>query len=69
MVLYQLNTGKTEFDDDLVRTVSEGIADTIRTFRICGQLMHLSVWTIIRRANKYIDETQPWVLAKDETKK
>ena len=27
------------------------------------------LWTIIRRANKYIDETAPWVLAKDETKK
>jgi methionyl-tRNA synthetase len=27
------------------------------------------LWTIVRRANKYIDETAPWVLAKDETKK
>ena len=24
---------------------------------------------IFRRCNKYIDETMPWVLAKDETKK
>ena len=24
---------------------------------------------MLRRANKYIDETMPWVLAKDETKK
>ena len=28
-----------------------------------------AVWVFIRRCNKYIDETQPWVLAKDETKK
>lgn len=28
-----------------------------------------SIWTYIRRANKYIDETQPWVLAKDEASK
>ena len=27
------------------------------------------VWNLIRRSNKYIDETAPWVLAKDETKK
>lgn len=27
------------------------------------------IWTLIRRTNKYIDETQPWVLSKDEAKK
>ena len=27
------------------------------------------LWTIVRRANKYIDETSPWVLAKDENAK
>lgn len=26
-------------------------------------------WELIGRANKYIDETTPWILAKDETKK
>lgn len=26
-------------------------------------------WEIIKRANKYIDETTPWTLSKDETKK
>ena len=28
-----------------------------------------SVWKLISRTNKYIDETEPWVLAKDETKR
>ncbi len=28
-----------------------------------------SIFTMLRRANKYIDETTPWVLAKDESKK
>jgi len=28
-----------------------------------------AIWTFIRRNNKYIDETMPWVLAKDESKK
>ena len=27
------------------------------------------IWTVVRRANKYIDETMPWVLAKDEKDK
>ncbi|GIO24256.1 methionine--tRNA ligase [Oceanobacillus sp. J11TS1] len=27
------------------------------------------VWALISRANKYIDETQPWILAKDEEKR
>jgi methionyl-tRNA synthetase len=26
------------------------------------------IWNLVRRANKYIDETAPWVLAKDESK-
>ena len=28
-----------------------------------------AVFTMLRRANKYIDETAPWVLAKDESKR
>ena len=28
-----------------------------------------AIWVIIRRLNKYIDETMPWVLAKDEANK
>ena len=27
------------------------------------------IWVLVRRANKYIDETSPWVLAKDEASK
>ncbi len=27
------------------------------------------IWKLIRRTNKYIDETEPWVLAKDESRK
>lgn len=27
------------------------------------------IWKLIRRCNKYIDETTPWILAKDESKK
>ncbi|MEG0919197.1 MAG: methionine--tRNA ligase [Anaerovoracaceae bacterium] len=27
------------------------------------------IWTVVRRANKYIDETTPWILAKDDANK
>jgi methionyl-tRNA synthetase len=27
------------------------------------------IWTLIRRSNKYIDETMPWALAKDENRR
>ncbi len=29
----------------------------------------VEIWNFIRRLNKYIDETTPWVMAKDESKK
>ena len=28
-----------------------------------------TIWKFISRLNKYIDETMPWTLAKDESKK
>ena len=28
-----------------------------------------SIWQYVSRTNKYIDETQPWALAKDENKR
>ena len=27
-----------------------------------------SIWNLISRTNKYIDETEPWILAKEEDK-
>ena len=27
------------------------------------------IWKLIRRSNKYVDETTPWILAKDEKNK
>ena len=69
-VVPELHTGKTDFDEDLVRTVEDAIADYNRYFQDMRTAVALEcVWTIIRRANKYIDETQPWVLAKDDTQK
>lgn len=69
-VIPKLHTGKTAFDEDLVRTVEDAIVSYNKNFRELRTADALeSVWTIIRRANKYIDETQPWVLAKDDNAK
>lgn len=69
-VIPELHTGKTAFDEDLVRTVEDTIVSYNKSFRELRTADALeSVWTIIRRANKYIDETQPWVLAKDDNAK
>ena len=61
------NHEATEFDNDLKNTASE----TIVKFEECMDKMLFSdalsnLWTLIRRTNKYIDETQPWILAKSE---
>ncbi len=56
-----------EFDADL-KMVATGAADKItkkmETWHIADSLDE--IWAIVNRANKYIDETTPWVLAKNE---
>ena len=52
---------------DLVLSTKEKIEDNIDKFRVADSLEN--VLDIYRRCNKYIDETMPWVLAKDESKK
>lgn len=56
-----------DFDDDLIRIVKETpekVEDLLDNFQFSTALSE--IWKIISRANKYIDETMPWVLAKDE---
>ncbi len=59
-----------EFDDDLKNvciTAGENVVKKMETWHIADSLDE--IWKIVDRANKYIDETTPWVLAKsDETK-
>lgn len=60
---------KEAVDDDLKAVVTAArdkvfkYIDTYRTADALGE-----IFTVLRRANKYIDETMPWVLAKDDTK-
>ena len=60
----------SEFDADLkalAETVGNDAAAYLEKMDFPNALA--SIWKLISRANKYIDETAPWVLAKDENKK
>lgn len=59
-----------EFDENLEAVVRENVQayeDAMESLEFNKALR--ATWTIISRTNKYIDETTPWVLAKDESKK
>ena len=63
-------TQGTEFDASLIETVKQ----TVETYKTKMDDLHIAdaenaVFAMLRRANKYIDETAPWILAKDEDKK
>ena len=60
----------TDFDAALEATAKESLTK----FEANMEKMQFSValadiWTLVSRTNKYIDETEPWVLAKDEALK
>lgn len=60
----------TEFDSELSTTA----ANVVSRYREAMDKMEFNtalaeIWTLVSRANKYIDETEPWVLAKDEERK
>ena len=61
---------ETELDRDLKETVKKAIAEAkaqMDNYHIADALE--AIFNMLRRANKYIDETTPWVLAKDESQK
>lgn len=61
---------ETEFDSELIsvaKETAEKVEEKMEKMLFSDALNE--IWTLIRRTNKYIDETQPWILIKDETKK
>lgn len=64
------STGISEdIDEDLkavVTAAKANVADKMDKLRVADAITE--VFTLFRRCNKYIDETTPWLLAKDETK-
>lgn len=61
---------KDALDDDLIDTVirtSGNVEELLDKLQFSTALQE--IWKAVSRTNKYIDETMPWVLAKDEEKK
>jgi methionyl-tRNA synthetase len=61
---------KEDVDDDLIATIENGVKKVAQYF----DDFHIAdaadeIMTVLRRLNKYIDETTPWILGKDESKK
>lgn len=64
-------TGAEEETDKDFESVINGtyakVAARMDEYKVSDAMDNL--WTLFRRANKYIDETTPWLLAKDEGKR
>ena len=65
------STGVTEPVDDELKAVVQGTKGKVEAkmedLRVADAITE--IFTLFKRCNKYIDETMPWVLAKDEEKK
>ena len=59
-----------EFDDELIAAAT-ALSDAVDEYIDKTQLNNAlaEIFKVVSRANKYIDETAPWILAKDESKK
>ncbi len=61
---------ETAEDDDLEKTMKEAVeAVEVAMDNMEFSVALSAIWKLISRTNKYIDETAPWVLAKDEAQK
>lgn len=61
---------KEEVDEDLINTVTDTVnkvSAKMDKLRVADAITE--VFNLFKRCNKYIDETMPWALAKDEAKK
>ncbi len=64
------NGASLDFDAELKAVVTgtkAKVEDKMKTLHVADAITE--IFTLFKRCNKYIDETMPWALAKDETKK
>jgi methionyl-tRNA synthetase len=59
------NEVDSEFEEYAISQISK-VENEIEELEIANSLQE--IWNLISRTNKYIDETSPWVLAKEENK-
>lgn len=69
-IIPQLRLGVTEFDTELENTAAE----VTKNYKQLMDDLHFSdalaeIWKLVSQTNKYIDQTEPWVLAKDDADK
>ena len=65
----QLTPEDSIVDEDLKKTITgtyAKVVEKMETLRVADALTE--IFGIFKRCNKYIDETEPWVLAKEEAK-
>ena len=63
-------TALTDIDNDLIDTIKNNIGSYFKNMEIYHNAEAVDkIVTICKRLNKYIDETTPWVLAKNEEDK
>ena len=62
---------KEEDLDKEIKVLAEKTVQQVESYMDQMQFSNalVSIWELISRANKYIDETQPWVLGKEESQK
>ena len=61
--------GEDPVDADLEQTMNDSIKKVEEAMdEMQFSVALASIWQLVSRTNKYIDETEPWVLAKDEAK-
>jgi len=63
-----------DINDPIGEDLKKACADAVKNVKANMDTYHVAdasdcVFNLLRRANKYIDETTPWVLAKDEANK
>ncbi len=59
--------GVDEALKETAKTVAQKTEALLESYNFAGALSE--IWPLVPRTNKYIDETMPWALAKDEAKK
>ena len=60
----------TDYDEPLVSFTKEVLGKYEKSMdKLEFSVALSSLWQLVSRTNKYIDETQPWILAKDEANK
>lgn len=65
----QLTPEDSVIDEDLKKTITGAyakVSEKLDTLHVTDALNE--IFTVFKRCNKYIDETEPWILAKEEAK-